>query len=214
MNFRRPMEAVIPTLDADVLAVLSRADTELTGREIQRMAAHGSHQGIRNAADRLTRQGVVRRRLVGSAHLYRLNREHVAAPWIEGLANLPEQVIDRLRNAIGAWSEPPVLAVLFGSVATSKATVESDLDLLIVRPAGCDPDAPAWRDQIASLEEQATAWTGNDARIVEYGESEMMQNRGESLLTEALTDGIELHGSRRTLRRLAKEGGQDGAQAS
>jgi hypothetical protein len=207
MNFHRPMEAVVPTLDADVLAVLSRADTELTGREIQRMAARGSHQGIRNAAERLTRQGVVRRRLAGSAHLYRLNREHVAAPWIEGLANLPEQVIDRLRNTIGAWREPPVLAVLFGSVATGKATSESDLDLLIVRPTGCDPDAPAWRDQIAGLEEQATAWTGNDARIVEFGEAELTQNRAEPLLTDALAEGIELHGSRSVLRRLAKGNG-------
>ena len=204
MNFHRPMEAVIPTLDADVLAVLSRADTELSGREIHRIAAHGSHQGIRNAADRLTRQGVVRCRLVGSAHLYRLNREHVAARWIEGLATLPEQVIDRLRDAIGAWSEPPILAVLFGSVATGGATSESDLDLLIVRAPGSDPDAPVWRDQIADLQERATAWTGNDARIVEFGEEELMQNRGEPLLADVLADGIELYGSRRVLRRLAK----------
>jgi len=206
MDFHRPLETVIPTLDADVLAVLSRADTELTGREIQRMAAHGSHQGIRNAADRLTRQGIVRRRLAGTAHLYRLNRDHVAAPWVEGLANLPAQVIDRLRSAIGAWSEPPLLALLFGSVATGKATSESDLDLLIVRPAGCDPDAQTWRKQIAGLEEQATAWTGNDARIIEYGEEELTQNNGEPLLRDALADGIELHGSRHVLRRLAKAG--------
>lgn len=206
MDFHRPMKAVTATLDADVLAVLSRADTELTGREIQRMAAHGSHQGIRNAAERLTREGVVRRRVVGSAHLYRLNRDHVAAPWIEGLANLPEQVIGRLRSTIGAWAQPPVLALLFGSVATGRATSESDLDLLIVRPAGCDPDAPAWREQIAGLEEQATAWTGNDARIVEYGEEDLARSGSEPLLEDALRDGIELHGSRRVLRRLAKAG--------
>jgi predicted nucleotidyltransferase len=205
VDFHRPLEAVVPTLDADVLAVLSRADAELTGREIHRMAAHGSHQGIRNAADRLTRQGVVQRRHAGTAYLYRLNRDHVAARWIEGLATLPEQVIDRLRNTIGTWSEPPLLAVLFGSVATGEATSESDLDLLIVRPAGCDPDAPTWREQIAGLEEHATAWTGNDARIVEYGEEDL--SRKEPLLQDALRDGIELHGSRRALWRLAKAGG-------
>jgi len=206
MDFHRPLEAITATLDADVLAVLSRADTELTAKEIQRMAAHGSHQGIRNAAERLTRQGVVRRRVLGTAHVYRLNRDHVAAPWIEGLANLPEQVIGRLRSTIAAWRQPPVLALLFGSVATGRATSESDLDLLIVRPAGCDPDAPAWREQIAGLEEQATAWTGNDARIVEYGKEELTQSGGDPLLEEALADGIELHGSRRVLRRLAKVG--------
>ncbi|HEY7952546.1 MAG TPA: nucleotidyltransferase domain-containing protein [Solirubrobacteraceae bacterium] len=204
MDFHRPMKAVTATLDADVLAVLSRANSELTGREIQRMAAHGSHQGIRNAAERLMRQGVVQRRVVGTAHVYRLNRDHVAAQWIEGLANLPEQVISRLRSTIETWTQPPVLALLFGSVATGKATSESDLDLLIVRPAGCDPDTPAWREQIAGLEEQATAWTGNDARIVEYSEEDLARGRSEPVLEDALRDGIELHGSRRVLRRLIR----------
>jgi hypothetical protein len=198
------MDAVIPTLDADVLDVLARAKTEMTGRQIQRMARRGSPQGIRNAADRLTRQGVVLRRPAGSAHLYRLNREHIATPWIEGLASLPEQIVARLRNAIGAWVQPPALAMLFGSVASGQATSDSDLDLLIVRPAGCDPDATTWQEQIAGLAVQATAWTGNDARIVEYGEDELAQASTESLLRDVLREGIELHGSRRILRGPAK----------
>jgi hypothetical protein len=206
MDFRRPLETVTPTLDGDVLAVLARADAEMAGREIQRLAGHGSHQGIRNAADRLAQQGVVLRRPVGNANLYRLNRDHVAAPWIEGLASLPEQVLERLRTVIGTWVQPPILAVLFGSVATGHATPASDLDLLIVRPTKCDPDTPTWRAQIASLEEQATAWTGNDARIIEYDEEELTQGDAEPLLTDMLRDGIELHGSRRTLRRLARAG--------
>src|SRR5271169_7141876 len=111
MNFGRPLETLTPTLDGDVLAVLARADTEMTGREIQRLAGHGSHQGVRNAADRLTQQGIVLRRPAGNANLYKLNRDHVAAPWIEGLAGLPEQVLERLRSAIGAWAQPPILAL-------------------------------------------------------------------------------------------------------
>jgi len=206
MHFGRPLEALTPTLDGDVLSVLARTDTEMTGREIQRLAGHGSHQGIRNAADRLAEQGVVLRRPAGSANLYKLNRDHVAAPWIEGLAALPEQVLERLRSAIGAWTQPPTLAVLFGSVATGLSTPASDLDLLIVRPAGCDPDEPTWREQISSLEEQATAWTGNDARIIEYDEEDLAGDETEPLLRDALRDGIELHGSLRTLRRLTRVG--------
>jgi hypothetical protein len=206
MDFRRPLETVTPTLDGDVLTVLARADSEMTGREIQRLAGHGSHQGVRNAADRLTRQGVVLRRQAGNANLYKLNRDHVAAAWIEGLAGQPEQVLERLRSAIEAWRQPPILALLFGSVATAHATPTSDLDLLIVRPAGCDPDEPTWQAQIASLEEQATAWTGNDARVIEYGERQLTHGGAEPLLADVLRDGIELHGSRRTLRRLIRAG--------
>jgi nucleotidyltransferase-like protein len=206
MNFSRPFETLTPTLDGDVLAVLARADAEMTGRQIQRLARHGSHQGIRNAADRLTQQGIVLRRPAGNANLYKLNRGHVAAPWVEGLAGLANQVLERLRNTVEAWTQPPVLAVLFGSVATGQATPTSDLDLLIVRPAGCDPDEPTWRAQISSLEEQATAWTGNDARIIEYDEQTLPGEEAEPLLKDVLQDGIELHGSLRTLRRLTRAG--------
>lgn len=206
MHFGRPLQTLSPTLDGDVLSVLARADAEMTGREIQRLAGHGSHQGIRNAADRLTEQGVVLRRRAGSANLYKLNRDHLAAPWIERLAGLPEQVLERLRSAIGAWTQPPTLAVLFGSVATGLSTPSSDLDLLIIRPAGCDPDEPTWQAQIASLEERATAWTGNDTRIVEYGERDLPAYGSEPLLKDVLRDGIELHGSLHTLRRLTRVG--------
>jgi Nucleotidyltransferase domain len=206
MDFRRPLEAVTPTLDGDVLRVLARADTEMTGRQIQHLTGHGSYQGVRNAADRLTRQGVVTRRAVGSANLYKLNREHVAAQWIEGLASLPEQIVARLRGLIETWAQPPILAMLFGSVATGQATPDSDLDLLVIRPGGCDPDATAWRDQLTNLEANATAWTGNDARVLEYGEDELERGEIEPLLKDALRDGIELYGSPRPLRRRARAG--------
>ncbi len=200
MDFRRPIQVVTPTLDADVLAVLARADTELSGREIQRLAGRGSPQGIRNVADRLTGEGIVERRSAGNAHLYRLNRDHVAAPSIEQLANLFDQVIERLRGAIEGWTRPPLIAMLFGSVATGRATLNSDLDLLVVRPAGCDPDEPPWNRQVAELEARTTMWTGHDARILEYDEDELPQAATDSVLHDALRDGIELYGSRQTLR--------------
>jgi Nucleotidyltransferase domain len=206
MDFRRPLEAVTPTLDGDVLSVLARAEVEMTGREIQRVIGHGSHQGVRNAANRLTGQGVLSRRSAGNANLYRLNRDHVAASWIEGLASMPEQVLGRLRGAIDGWKQPPALVVLFGSVARGDATPQSDVDLLVVRPSGCDEDAPVWREQMAKLETQSTAWTGNDTRVLEYGEEELAEGRPQDVLAGAMRDGIELYGSRRLLRRAAGAG--------
>jgi Nucleotidyltransferase domain len=197
------MQVVTPTLDADVLSVLARADAELTGREIQRLAGHGSHQGVRNAADRLAGEGVVERRSAGKANLYRLNRDHVAAQWIEKLATLPEQVIERLRAAIAGWVLPPVLAMLFGSVARGRATSTSDLDILIVRPVDCEPDDPTWSRQLADLQALATASSGNDARVLEYAQDELTSRAAEPVLSDARREGIELYGSRRTLRRQA-----------
>jgi len=192
---------VTPTLDGDVLSVLARAEAEMTGRELQRVIGHGSHQGIRNAADRLAEQGVVSRRSAGNANLYQLNRDHVAASWIEGLASLPAQVLDRLRDAISRWEQLPTLVVLFGSVARGKATPQSDLDLLVVRPADCEPDEPVWQQQLSTLQVHASAWTGNDARVLEFGEQELTEGEPQQVLADAARDGIELYGALRLLRR-------------
>jgi hypothetical protein len=131
----------------------------------------------------------------------------VAARWIEKLATLPEQVIERLRDAIAGWTQPPLLAMLFGSVATAQATAASDLDLLIVRSDGSEPDDPTWSRQLADLQALATACSGNDARILEYGQDELTPGAPEPVLSDALRDGIELYGSRRTLRLLARAKG-------
>jgi predicted nucleotidyltransferase len=202
MDYRRPLLAITPTLDGDVLAALARADIELSGRQLGRQVRHGSPEGVRRAADRLVRQGTLLRRSAGSAHLYRLNRDHLAAPWIEGLASLREQLIERLRATFVSWNQPARVALLFGSVARNEASADSDLDLLVIRMSTCDPDSERWRDQLLDLQHSATAWTGNDARVLEYGERELVDAAGQQLFDDVLRDGIELFGSRRTLRRL------------
>lgn len=205
MDYRRPLLIVTPTLDGDVLAALARGDVELSGRELARHVGHGSTEGIRRAADRLVGQGTVLRRAAGGAHLYRLNRDHLAAPYIERLANLRGELIDRLRSTLAAWSEPPRLAMLFGSVARGEASATSDLDLLIVRPRAIDADDEVWRTQLVELERSVAAWTGNDTRVVEYGEDELAGLAAEPLLGDVLDEGIELVGTRRALKRLLAE---------
>jgi hypothetical protein len=202
MDFRRPFTVVTPTLDGDVLAVLAVADIEFSGRELSRRAGHGSVEGIRRAADRLAAEGIVSRRAVGGAHLYRLNRDHVAARWIEGLATLPEQLIGRLRDHIAGWQEAPRLAFLFGSVARREATAGSDLDILVVRRRDCDPDSEPWRSQLLDLQQAATALSGNDARVLEIGAERISGGGTETVLEDVMREGVELFGSRRELRRL------------
>lgn len=205
MDFRRPLTVVTPTLDGDVLAVLAGADEEFSGRRIHRVIANGSENGIRKAAERLVEQGIVISRRAGRANLYKLNRAHVAAPYVEGLVTLRAQLFDRLRSTISGWRQPPRSALVFGSVARAEAGPLSDLDLLLVRPLHIDEEAHEWREQLALLEEQATAWAGNEARILEYGEGELGDAEVRRVIQEALADGIELFGSRRSLRRLLEK---------
>jgi predicted nucleotidyltransferase len=200
MDFTRPLRVVTPTLDGDVLAVLAGSDEEFSGRRIHRLLGHSSEPGVRKAAERLVEQGIVLRRQAGRANLYRLNRSHLAAPQIEGLATLQTRLISRLQEAIAEWKLPPHSALLFGSVARGEGRAGSDLDILVVRGSGVDEDSSEWRGQLASLESDAGGWTGNDTRIVEYDDEEIAG--GNRLVDEALTDGIELYGSRRRLRKL------------
>lgn len=202
MDFRRPLQVVSPTLDGDVLEALSRADAEFSGGELHRLIGHSSEEGVRRAAERLAGQGIVLRRKVARAYLYRLNREHVAAHWVEGLAALRTQVFEGLRTEVGAWQIPPMAALLFGSVARGEASPRSDLDLLVVRPRTCDPDEAIWRDQLADIQRVGTALTGNDTRVVEFDESELSLGTPEPLIETALAEGIEIFGDRRALRRL------------
>ncbi len=202
MDFRRPFTIVTPTLDGDVLAALAVADAEFSGRELARRAGHGSTEGIRRAADRLAGEGIVLRRAAGGAHLYRLNRDHIASRWIEGLATLPEQVVDCLRAIIAEWGEAPRLAFLFGSVARREASSTSDLDLLVIRRSACDADSHAWRSQLVALQQTATGMTGNDARVLEIGEQEIGAGRADDVLKDVLAQGIPLVGSKRELMRL------------
>jgi predicted nucleotidyltransferase len=87
------------------------------------------------------------------------------------------------------------------SVARGEATPESDLDLLVVRRAECEPDEPVWQEQLSKLQVRASAWTGNDARVLEFGEQELTDGEPQQVLIEAARDGIELYGRLRLLRR-------------
>jgi predicted nucleotidyltransferase len=203
MDLRRPFQVVAPTLDGDVLTALTRADGELTVPAMHALIGHSSVEGIRKAAGRLVAQGVVTRRRIGAADLYRLNREHLAAPYIEGLATLRDQLIARLREQIASWRLAPEAAVLFGSTGRGDSTAASDLDLLVIRPHSIDPDDAGWREQLDDLQQAATSWTGNDARLLEYADDHLP--RREPVLDDAVRDGIELAGS---LRRLLREQGR------
>lgn len=194
MELSRPLAVITPTLDGDVLRVLALADADFTSGDIHRLLDGPSIRGIHNTLGRLTGQGIVSRRPAGRANLYRLNREHLAAPHVIGLARLRDELLDRLASEVGSWSAPPVLGVLFGSGARRDHSAESDIDLLLVRPTDAIDDA--WDDQTESLSTLVTAWTGNDCRILTFTQTHV-EDRGasEPVLEDVVREGIAFHGN-------------------
>jgi predicted nucleotidyltransferase len=201
VDLRHPLALVTPTLDAAVLEALAAGEVKLTGRAIsQRTGA--SQEGVRRVLARLEHQGIVLREPAGKAHLHSLNRRHLAAPLIERLAMLRQELIQRLRDEVQHWRLPASVVVLFGSFARGAADSSSDIDILVVRSRGVRADDTAWRQQLLTLSANATAMTGNDTRLVEYSSDEAWRRReSDRLLAAARSEGLALTGTLADVRR-------------
>lgn len=181
---------------------LANAEAEFTGSELARRVGRRTHQGALNVLERLVEQGIVLRRQAGRANLYSLNRDHLAAPWIERLAGLRQQLLERMRKQVAEWPIQPVVAAVFGSVARGEAGSDSDVDILLVRPTGVDEED--WDAQVSKLTAAVTRWTGNDAQPLEFAEEELAGVASEPVIKDVVDHGIEVGGSLQTLRRLAR----------
>jgi len=148
--------------------------------------------------ERQIEHGIVFREQAGRAWLYRLNRDHLAAPAIIELTELRALLVDRLRVELAAWDEPALAAVLFGSAARGDGDLNSDIDLLIVRPEGVDEEHAAWTAQLDRLSDRVLVWTGNHAGIVEIGAEELgdLIDRAPPVLESIRAEGIDLAGTR------------------
>ena len=202
----RPFEVVTPTVDGDVLTVLARADAALTPPQVRDLAGRHSVAGVRNALNRLTDQGIVHSEQVGRAFIYRLNRDHVAAPHVVALAEAGQTLVQRMRELLASWATPPDYAALFGSAATGKMATSSDLDVLIVRPTTVAADGEAdWHDQVDDFARACTRWTGNDTRVLELSAAEVRNGAATDRVLRAMArDGILLRGPTSNLSRYLR----------
>lgn len=155
MDVAVPLRAVVPTLDGPVVAVLAATTAPLSLAEVHRRAGDGSKSGIRRVLLRLAAEGLVLEVPGG----YVLNRDHLAAPAVELLANLHGELMARIRHEVGAWSPTPRLVGLFGSAARRDGDARSDIDVVVVSDEVSGDDVERLRDRIE-------AWTGNTAQIV------------------------------------------------
>ncbi|MFD9888279.1 nucleotidyltransferase domain-containing protein [Amycolatopsis sp. NPDC059027] len=204
MDLGRPLSTVTPTLDGDVLAVLANHDAIFTTGQLHRVLPRHSEEGIRKVLRRLTKQGVVLADRVGNAFAYRLNRDHLAAEHIVGLAQLQKALLKRIEERLGSWRMPPVYAAIFGSAARGSMTAESDIDLLLVRPD--DADENQWEAQVDALVTDMSRWVGNDIRPLEFTAGEVIsRGHDEPVLRDVVRDGLTVLGSRAWLARQSRE---------
>lgn len=197
MDVRSPISSVVPGVTGVVLAVLGRTDIPLTGRRIAEMVAPSASQsGVNAALQQMAREGVVHREEAGSAYLYRLNSDHLAAEAILQLVSLREAFFERVAERARSWQVPATAVWIFGSAARADGDSSSDIDLLVVRPPDVDEDDERWARQLDDLGAAVLTWTGNSPQVVEHDETSLLTlaARGDRLVDDLRDHALAISG--------------------
>jgi predicted nucleotidyltransferase len=209
MDLTNPMQSVIPSAQGAVLNVLARTDEPLSGHRVAELTRPRFSQTRVNAIlQKLADSGIVLRESRPPSNLYRLNKNHVAAEGILALASMWITLLSRIRAELANWSVPPESAWLFGSAARRDAKADSDIDILVIAPAGAlreEETSTLWQRQIDTLVENVSAWTGNACEVLEMDATELEAavERDDRLVSDIRDQAIVLAGddARILLRR-------------
>lgn len=197
MDLSRPWAPIRSPIDMAVLSVLRGTTRPLTGREVARLVRAGSQPAVNASLRRLSEEGLVHADEAGNAYLYTLNREHLAAPAVQLLADIWPELLRRLRSEIAHWQIAPVHLSIFGSAARGDGDTASDIDIFVVRPRDVADDDPRWREELDDLSEHVLAWTGNHVGLSEVSERDVRRLRRERppVVDELSRDAIAIAGS-------------------
>lgn len=203
MDFRHPVQVVIPGVQGQVLAVLAATETELTMRTVAKLAGVSVNRAVTVLND-LVELGVVRRRDAGRSALVSLDRENEVGRMVVSLAAVRLAAIERLRRTARSIRPHPASLVLFGSMARGTADADSDVDVLAVRPTGVPEDGEEWTGSLGAWGDRAARIVGNPVNFVVVGEDEVsgLLAAGQGLWKEIAETGIVLTGS--SLERLGR----------
>lgn len=199
MDLSHPISTVIPSAHGPILSVLAGTDEPLTGRAIASLTAPTVSQSqTASVLAHLTASGLVHVTYAGSARLYTLNRDHLAAPAVEQLAAMRSQLWDRMAEHASTWVHRPDVLAVYGSTARGDGHMGSDIDILLVRPDGIAYSEPAWTNTVTAFANAVVSWTGNEVELLERSHSDLaaMAAAGETLLDNIRLDGRFLIGSR------------------
>jgi len=115
------------------------------------------------------------------------------------VARLRQGAIERLRSLAVEIVPSPVSLIVFGSLARGEAGVDSDVDVLAVRPpAVTGDDLDAWTDSLGRWADRATRALGNPVNLVEASTEEvpdLLEQKAPSVWSDIAAEGLVLVGS-------------------
>lgn len=198
MDLTEPGLAFSGSLTMPILRALHGRSVPASGAQISRMLPEATPAGVRRALERLSQHGVCTREEIGGRALYSLDYEHVLYGAIRAALDANDEFQKRLRKSLSNWDPAPMTAVLFGSAARHDGDIQSDVDILLVRPRMTARDRERyWTRQVHELRTQVRAWTGNNLHALDWSRLSLDRHAlaGEELINEILEDGITLAGN-------------------
>lgn len=164
-------------------------------------AAHSSVVGFlresgRRVMPHLVEQGIVERRDVPPSALFRLQPDHVAARAVLAVARSRITVLDELGRTAADITPVPLSVIVFGSFARGDAGTASDIDVVMVRPAGLDDDHDNWHTGLDRWRQHARRLTGNPVEIVDVDAAEVARylRSRRPLWADIRRHGVVVHG--------------------
>jgi hypothetical protein len=195
VDFVRPLEAIVPGVQGRVLSVLAETTADLNMRTIARLADASLAQASRVLA-RLVELGVVERRDVPPSSLFRLVRQHVAAGPLLALARGRDALMSEMGRLASGLPVVPMSAIVFGSFARGEAETESDIDTVLVRPAGVEESDESWSESVEQWRTSLRRASGNLVEVLEVGSDEVVAllTSRRQVWRDIRSDGLVVHG--------------------
>ena len=168
MDFRQPVEAVIPGAQGKLLAVFAETTAGLSVRTAARLSGVSLAQTSRILPE-LATLGILDRTEIPPSTVYQLVEENAASRAIRSLARSRDRVLSELGELAKLMVIPPVSIIVFGSFARGEAGRESDVDIVMVR-GSCIDASSEWSEGLDEWRRSARRLTGNEVEVMEVDE--------------------------------------------
>lgn len=194
MNISEPYDLAMPRATARVLSVLMGANAAFSIRQVSRMAKVSFPQTLK-IIDQESERGLVMVEQAGRSRMCRFNRDHLASKAVVELLTLRARMIHAIEEEILAWAIMPEHSSLFGSAARGDGGVDSDLDVLIVRPEKVPENQ--WEEQKYVSGMNLRMKIGNSVAWFDVSLAELRtaKDASEPIFSAWKKDGILLTGS-------------------
>lgn len=204
MDFVRPVQAVVPGAQGRILAVLVETSAELNLRTLARLSGVSLAQASR-VLPGLVSLGLVERREVPPAALFRIVPDHVAVRAVLALSRARDVILEDVGREAAKMPRAPVSVIVFGSLARGDGGPESDIDVVIVRPGDVGEDSDDWRRGVEAWRVDVRRMAGCSVDLVEVGEADiarLLRSR-RPMWRDVLRDGVVVYGALLTELRAA-----------